>query len=83
MAVFSLTGCAVYCKRSASSASIYFGVSYAVDLNWDIMVEFPLHEKAVADVETDLNCLREIREKRPLLQNELFEVYKKHILQDC
>lgn len=68
--------------ESASSASIYFGGSYAVDLNWDIMVEFPLHEKAVADVETGLNSLREIRENRPLLQNELFEVYKKHILQD-
>ena len=71
MAVFSLTGCAVYCKRSASSASIYFGVSYAVDSNGDIIVELPLREKAVADAETDLNYLREIREKRPLLQNEL------------
>lgn len=77
---FSQTSYVVCCNQAASPDSIYFGGSHVVDPNGDILVELPLYKEAVTDVDIDLDNLREIREKRPLLRNERFEVYKKHIL---
>jgi predicted amidohydrolase len=50
-----------------------------VDPNGDIVAQLPLFEEAVADVEIDAGYLRMIREKRPLLKNERFEVYRKYM----
>lgn len=76
---FSQTSYVVCCNQAASPTSIYFGGSHVVDPNGDIIVELPLYEEAVMDVKIDLDYLREIRKKRPLLRNERFEVYKKYI----
>ena len=76
---FSQTSYVVCCNQAASGCSIYFGGSHVVDPNGDIVAQLPLFEEAVMDVEIDMNYLNEIREKRPLLKNERFEVYKKYI----
>ena len=50
-----------------------------MDPNGDVVAQLPLFEEAVTDVEIDMKYLRMIREKRPLLKNERFEVYGKYI----
>ena len=50
-----------------------------MDPNRDVVAQLPLFEEAVTDVEIDMKYLRMIREKRPLLKNERFEVYGKYI----
>jgi predicted amidohydrolase len=76
---FSQTSYVVCCNQAASRASIYFGGSHVVDPNGDIVGQLPLFEEAVMDVEIDMEYLREIRRKRPLLRNERFVVYKKYV----
>ena len=76
---FSQTSYVVCCNQPASSGSIYFGGSHVVDPNGDVVAQLPLFEEAVTDVEIDMKYLRMIREKRPLLKNERFEVYGKYI----
>jgi predicted amidohydrolase len=76
---FSQTSYVVCCNQAASPASIYFGGSHVVDPNGDIVAQLPLFEEAVMDVEVDINYLRKIREMRPLLKNERFEVYRKYM----
>ena len=76
---FSQTSYVVCCNQAASGCSIYFGGSHVVDPNGDIVAQLPLFEEAVADVEIDAGYLRMIREKRPLLKNERFEVYRKYM----
>ena len=76
---FSQTSYVVCCNQAASGCSIYFGGSHVVDPNGDIVAQLPLFEEAAMDVEVDINYLRKIREMRPLLKNERFEVYRKYI----
>lgn len=76
---FSQTSYVVCCNQAESPSSIYFGGSHVVDPNGDIIAELPLFEEAVADVEINMSYLKEIRNKRPLLKNERFEVYKKYM----
>ena len=76
---FSQTSYVVCCNQPASAGSIYFGGSHVVDPNGDLILELPLFEESVMSVDLDLAYLRNIREKRPLLKNERFEVYKKYI----
>ena len=76
---FSQTSYVVCCNQPASAGSIYFGGSHVVDPNGDLILELPLFEESVMRVDLDLAYLRNIREKRPLLKNERFEVYKKYI----
>lgn len=76
---FSQTSYVVCCNQAASDSSIYFGGSHVVDPNGDLILELPLFEESVMSVDLDLAYLRNIREKRPLLKNERFEVYKKYI----
>lgn len=76
---FSQTSYVVCCNQAESLSSIYFGGSHIVDPNGDIVAELPLFEEAVADIEIDMSYLKEIRNKRPLLKNERFEVYKKYM----
>lgn len=76
---FSQTSYVVCCNQAESSKSLYFGGSHIVDPNGDIVAELPLFEEAVADIEIDMSYLKEIRNKRPLLKNERFEVYKKYM----
>lgn len=76
---FSQTSYVVCCNQAESPSSIYFGGSHVVDPNGDIITELPLFEEAVEDVEIDMSYLKEIRNKRPLLKNERFEVYKKYM----
>jgi predicted amidohydrolase len=76
---FSQTSYVVCCNQAASDSSIYFGGSHVVDPNGDLILELPLFEESVMSVDLDLDYLRNIREKRPLLKNERFEVYKKYI----
>lgn len=74
---FSQTSYVVCCNQAASPDSVYFGGSHVVDPNGEIVGRLPLFEEAVMDVEIDMEYLREIRRKRPLLRNERFDVYKK------
>ena len=76
---FSQTSYVVCCNQPASAGSIYFGGSHVVDPNGDVVAQLPLFEESVMDVEIDIGCLRKIRDKRPLLENERFEVYSKYI----
>ena len=76
---FSQTSYVVCCNQPASAGSIYFGGSHVVDPNGDVVAQLPLFEESVMDVEIDIGCLRKIREKRPLLKNERFEVYRKYM----
>lgn len=73
---FSQTSYVICCNQAASKESVYFGGSHVVDPNGDIIIELPLYKEAVVDVEIDMDHLRDIRKKRPLLRNERFEVYK-------
>lgn len=76
---FSQTSYVVCCNQAASDRSIYFGGSHVVDPSGNIVAQLPLFEEAVMDVEIDMAFLRRIREMRPLLQNERFEVYRKYM----
>ena len=76
---FSQTSYVVCCNQATSSDSIYFGGSHVVDPNGEIVGQLPLFEEAVMDVEINMEYLREIRRKRPLLRNERFVVYKKYV----
>jgi predicted amidohydrolase len=76
---FSQTSYVVCCNQAASPNSIYFGGSHVVDPNGEVILELPLFEECVMSADIDLSYLRSIREKRPLLKNERFDVFRKYI----
>lgn len=76
---FSQTSYVVCCNQAASPDSIYFGGSHVVDPNGEVILELPLFEECVMSADIDLSYLRSIREKRPLLRNERFDVFRKYI----
>ena len=76
---FSQTSYVVCCNHAESPNAKYFGGSHVVDPNGDIVLELPLFDEAVMNFDIDLSYIKKIREIRPLLANERFEVYKKYI----
>lgn len=76
---FTQTCCVVCCNQAASAATLYMGGSHVTAPDGEIICQAPLFEEAELDVEIDLDYIREIRKKRPLLANERFEVYRKYM----
>lgn len=76
---FSQTSYVVCCNAAESKLAMGFGGSHVVAPDGEIIAELPLFEEAITHVDIDLGLLRKIREMRPLLKNERFEVYKKYM----
>ncbi|MDL2298309.1 carbon-nitrogen hydrolase family protein [Synergistaceae bacterium OttesenSCG-928-D05] len=74
---FTQTSFVVCCNQAASESTMYFGGSHVVGPDGEIIAQLPLFEEAVEHVELDMDYLEQIRNRRPLLANERFEVYRK------
>lgn len=74
---FTQTSYVICCNQASSDSTLYFGGSHVVAPDGEIVLQMPLFEESVAHIELDMDYLEKIREMRPLLANERFEVYRK------